>query len=88
MGIPFGKVAGLRYNQKVIAHGAQTERRGDAGPVRSLLGGKPYRPLLYLSDTDSEFLRPPADVAARITGWPVLPGVGIQGAAGGIVASA
>src|SRR5262249_46807990 len=31
---------GLRYNAKVITSGAQTERRGDAGPVRGLLGGK------------------------------------------------
>src|SRR6266576_4445357 len=38
-------ITGLRYNQKVIAPGAQTERRGDAGPVRSLLRGKPHRPL-------------------------------------------
>jgi hypothetical protein len=30
---------GLRYNAKVITPGAQTERRGDAGPVRVLLGG-------------------------------------------------
>ena len=35
-------ISGLRYNLKVIAPGAQTERRGDAGPVRSLLGGKPH----------------------------------------------
>jgi hypothetical protein len=31
---------GLRYNDKAIAAGAQTERRGGAGPVRGLLGGK------------------------------------------------
>jgi hypothetical protein len=31
--------------KKVIAPGAQTERRGDAGPVRSVLRGKPHRPL-------------------------------------------
>jgi len=30
----------LRYNENVIAVGAQTERRGDAWPVRGLLGGK------------------------------------------------
>jgi hypothetical protein len=29
-----------RCNENVIDFGAQTERRGDAGPVRSLLGGK------------------------------------------------
>jgi hypothetical protein len=26
--------------KKAITHGAQTERRDDAGPVRDLLGGK------------------------------------------------
>jgi hypothetical protein len=31
---------GLRYNENVIAVGAQTVRRGDAWPVRGLLGGK------------------------------------------------
>src|SRR5262245_28388139 len=31
--------AGLRYNENAIAPGAQTERPGDAGPVRALLGG-------------------------------------------------
>src|SRR5262245_50002914 len=29
-----------RYNENVIAVGAQTERRGDAWPVRGLLAGK------------------------------------------------
>src|SRR5262249_55688588 len=31
---------GLRYNGNTIVPGAQTERRGGAGPVRGLLGGK------------------------------------------------
>src|SRR6516165_6109230 len=31
---------GLRYNEKAIAAGAQTERRGGAGPVRALLDRK------------------------------------------------
>src|SRR5262245_51539890 len=31
---------GLRYKGNSIAAGAQTERRGGAGPVRGLLGGK------------------------------------------------
>jgi hypothetical protein len=31
--------AGLQYNEKTIAAGAQTERRGLAWPVRDLLGG-------------------------------------------------
>jgi hypothetical protein len=30
---------GLRYNEKAIAAGAQTERRGRPGPLRGLLGG-------------------------------------------------
>jgi hypothetical protein len=30
---------GLRYNEKASAAGAQTERRGLAGPVRDMLGG-------------------------------------------------
>jgi hypothetical protein len=30
---------GLRYNEKAIAPGAQTERPGDAGPVQASLGG-------------------------------------------------
>src|SRR5262249_48366011 len=30
---------GLRYNENAIAPGAQTERPGDAGPVRASLGG-------------------------------------------------
>ena len=30
----------LRYNENVIAVDAQFERRGDAWPVRGLLGGK------------------------------------------------
>jgi hypothetical protein len=32
--------AGLRYNENAIASGAQTERRGEAGPGRGLLGGE------------------------------------------------
>jgi hypothetical protein len=31
---------GLRYNVRVISPGAQTERRGDAGPVSAWLGGE------------------------------------------------
>src|SRR5262249_36442235 len=30
---------GLQYNENAIAPGAQTERSGDAGPVRASLGG-------------------------------------------------
>jgi hypothetical protein len=30
----FLRQAGLRYHEKVIGPGAQTERQGDAGPVR------------------------------------------------------
>jgi hypothetical protein len=32
--------AGLRYNEKAIDPGVQTERRGVAGPLRDLLGGE------------------------------------------------
>src|SRR5262249_48348436 len=39
---PFG--TGLRYNEIAIATGAQTERRGLAGPVRVPLGGEPSPP--------------------------------------------
>src|SRR6476660_8266462 len=39
--------SGLRYNQKVIAPGAQTERRGDAGPGRGLLSRR-VSPRLFL----------------------------------------
>jgi len=31
---------GLRYKENVIDLGAQTERRGDDGPLRDLLGGR------------------------------------------------
>jgi hypothetical protein len=31
---------GLQYNENAIGPGAQTERRGLAGPVRDLLGGE------------------------------------------------
>jgi hypothetical protein len=31
---------GLRYDEKAIASGAQTERRGGAGSVRGIRGGK------------------------------------------------
>jgi hypothetical protein len=34
------RFAGLRYNEKAIATGAQTRRPGDAGPVRVSLRGK------------------------------------------------
>jgi hypothetical protein len=44
---------GLRYNGKATAVGAQTERRGLAGPVSALLGGvnspATFLPLLLLS---------------------------------------
>jgi len=31
---------GLPYNEKAVASGAQTERRGGAGPLGGSLGGK------------------------------------------------
>src|SRR5262249_86464 len=34
--------------EKALAPGAQTERRGDAGPVRLLLGGETHRPTFLL----------------------------------------
>jgi hypothetical protein len=34
------KERGPQYNEQAIAVGAQTERRGLAGPVRDLLGGE------------------------------------------------
>jgi hypothetical protein len=37
---PSLRQAGLPYHGKAVASGAQTERRGGAGPVRGLLGGK------------------------------------------------
>jgi hypothetical protein len=40
--------SGLRQKEKAIRPGAQTERRGEAGPVRLLLGGGTHRPLLLL----------------------------------------
>src|SRR5215204_5717227 len=41
---------GLRYHERTAVLGAQTVRRGGVGPVRSLLGGKPHRPLFFLHD--------------------------------------
>ena len=41
---------GLRYNTKAITGGAQTECRGDAGPVRVLLGGG-HAPAALLFDS-------------------------------------
>jgi hypothetical protein len=38
--------SGLRFNGKAIVPGAQTERRGGAGPVRLLLGGEAPKELL------------------------------------------
>jgi hypothetical protein len=38
----------LWYDQANIAAGAQTERRGDAWPVRGLLGGKDLAGRSYL----------------------------------------
>jgi hypothetical protein len=33
-------MVGPRYNEKANRPGAQTKRRGEAGPVRDLLGGE------------------------------------------------
>jgi hypothetical protein len=52
--------AGLRYNDRASAAGAQTERRGEAGPVRDLLGGLTSpAALLVLSIRDADFDRVP-----------------------------
>jgi hypothetical protein len=40
---------GLRQNENAVAVGAQTERRGLAGPVRDLLGGE-TSPAAYLTE--------------------------------------
>jgi hypothetical protein len=37
--LPLDEQDGLRWNDKASDPGAQTERRGEAGPVRDLLGG-------------------------------------------------
>jgi hypothetical protein len=44
--------AGLRYNEKAIAADAQTERRGEAGPGRDLLGGETSPADLYFPIAD------------------------------------
>jgi hypothetical protein len=43
---------GLRYNGNGDPSGAQTERRGGAGPVRGLLGGKDLTGRFF-SESDS-----------------------------------
>ena len=43
---------GLLYNGSNNASGAQTERRGGAGPVGGLLGGKDPSGRLVLNQTD------------------------------------
>jgi hypothetical protein len=55
---------------------AQTERRGDAWPVRGLLGGKPHRPLIEADRHRSKGLdqpRPPLFPGRRNCPTP-LPG--------------
>jgi hypothetical protein len=42
--------AGLRYNEKAIDPGAQTERRGEAGPVRLLLSGEDSPAFLFIDN--------------------------------------
>jgi hypothetical protein len=56
--------AGPRYNKKAIDPGAQTERRGLAGPVRDLLGGETspaavFSPLLTNADFGCGFSHDP-----------------------------
>src|SRR5437762_2086895 len=47
-GSPLGERTGLRYHEQTSVLGSQTVRRGGVGPVRSLLGGKPHRPLFSI----------------------------------------
>jgi hypothetical protein len=44
------KRGGLQYNEKANVLGAQTERRGEAGPVSALLGGV-NSPAAFVSQT-------------------------------------
>jgi hypothetical protein len=45
--VPLLLEGGLRYLGKIIPPSAQTERWGDAGPVRTLLGGE-HSPAAFL----------------------------------------
>jgi hypothetical protein len=59
---------GLRNNEKAINPGAQTERRGEAGPVTSLLGGRasPASFMLFsFSFAYSGWLHPDASVRLK-----------------------
>jgi hypothetical protein len=42
------KESGPQFHEKAIAVGAQTERRGLAGPVRDLLGGETSPAALFI----------------------------------------
>ena len=55
MFIPRRFCPGLRYIKNVIAPGAQTERRSDAGPVRTVLSG--YDLTGRFSNPKSEILK-------------------------------
>src|SRR6516165_9954483 len=53
---------GLRYNGEAVVPGAQTERRGEAGPMRGLLGGKDLTGRFVLFFNRSEPLGSPSEV--------------------------
>jgi hypothetical protein len=62
--------SGLRYNGRDIAPGAQTERPGGLGPVRTLLGGYPSPAAFLLSFGPGAVGRPRQDGSRYIT-WSV-----------------
>ena len=51
--IPFFLGGGLRYNDGAITLGEQTERQGDAGPVRVCLAADTHRPLYVWLDASN-----------------------------------
>jgi hypothetical protein len=66
---PYGN-RGLRYYKGAIAPGAQTERPGEAGPVRASLGGKNLSgALIVLTITGVEPRRAAAVVRAGDQDW-------------------
>jgi hypothetical protein len=61
---------GRVFADRAIVSGTQTERWGDAGPVRSLLGGKPHRPLIEADRHRSKGLDQPRRPGKRgRRGW-------------------
>jgi hypothetical protein len=56
--VRFLRKAGLRYDEWIIAPGAQTERRGDGGPVRVSLAADTHRPLYAAESVPLPYPRP------------------------------